>query len=313
MTASHSRPRRTSSSPSRSPRSFSASGKRSGFVRPRLNNVTSWPRARAQATTARPRNFVPPRTSSLIAPRARHHPSRRPSASVPGQGPSAVHGLWNPSGPTGVPSTVPMACSRLSAYLLAIAVGAALCAGCSDGSSSPSPTATPRTALPLADLRQHPLHIENLEAGEACPALRPHDLSPAFAPGLGDGPVYPVGFSRRGVLRFSYPPEKNSLFAGSDWGGQKVLWVSDPKYDGPILIRGRQVDGTNGLRFGRDGPRLLRSWPSGPTTQTTGRAVGGTSPPTRASGGRGATHTRWTALASVTRSSSAPRSGPPRR
>jgi len=66
-----------------------------------------------------------------------------------------------------------------------------------------------------------------------------------------------VGFSRRGVLRFAYPPEKNSLFAGSDWGGQKVLWVSDPKYGGPILIRGRQVDGTNGIRFGLAGPRLL--------------------------------------------------------
>lgn len=151
-----------------------------------------------------------------------------------------------------------MHCSRLSAYLLAIATGAAFWAGCSDGSSSPGPsTAQPRTALTLADLRQRPLHIESLEAGEACPALRPHDLSPAFAPGLGDGPVYPVGFSGRGVLRFAYPPERKSLFAGSDWGGQKVLWVSDPKYDGPILIRGRQVDGTNGLRFGLGGPELL--------------------------------------------------------
>jgi hypothetical protein len=164
----------------------------------------------------------------------------------------------NSSGPSGVSSVVPMPCPRLSAYLLAIATGAAFCAGCSDGSSSPSPSTTqPHAALTLAVLRERPLHIENLEAGESCPALRPHDLSPAFAPGLGDGPVYPVGFGKRGVLLFAYPPEKNGLFAGSDWSGQKVLWVSDPKYDGPILIRGRQVDGTNGLRFGRNGPRLL--------------------------------------------------------
>jgi hypothetical protein len=73
-----------------------------------------------------------------------------------------------------------MPCFHLSAYLLAIAMGAALCAGCSDGSSSPSAsTAQPHTGTTLADLRQRPLHIEVLEAGESCPALRPHDLSPA--------------------------------------------------------------------------------------------------------------------------------------
>jgi hypothetical protein len=158
-----------------------------------------------------------------------------------------------------------MLCSRLSAYLLAIATGAAFCAGCSDGSSSRSPNTTqPRTALTLADLRQRPLHIENLQAGEPCPALRPHDLSPAFAPGLGDGPVYPVGFSRRGVLRFAYPPEKNSLFAGSEWGGQKVLWVSDPRYDGPILIRGQQLDGPSPLRFGEGSAAILQELAFGP-------------------------------------------------
>ena len=30
------------------------------YMPPRLNNVTSWPRARAQGTSARRRNFVPP-------------------------------------------------------------------------------------------------------------------------------------------------------------------------------------------------------------------------------------------------------------
>src|SRR5919204_2146876 len=67
ITASHSRPSSADRSPSRSPSSFSASGKSSGFVWPRLKSVTSSPRARAASTTARPRNFVPPRTSSLIA------------------------------------------------------------------------------------------------------------------------------------------------------------------------------------------------------------------------------------------------------
>ena len=33
--------------------------------------------------------------------------------------------------------------------------------------------------------------------------------------------------------------------------------MSDPKYDGAILIRGEQMDGTNALRFGQGGPKLL--------------------------------------------------------
>jgi hypothetical protein len=147
---------------------------------------------------------------------------------------------------------------RLLRCLLAIATGAIICPGCSEGSSSSgASTSQERTATTLAELRQRPLHVEKLRAGESCPTLRPHSLSPAFGPGLGDGPVYPLGFSRRGVLHFEYPPPKNSTFAGSAWGGQKVLWVSNAKYDGPILIRGAQMDGTNRLRFGLVGPTTL--------------------------------------------------------
>src|SRR5436305_846605 len=61
MTASQARPSSAERSLSRSPRSFSASGKSSGFDCPRLKSVTSWPRARAASTVARPRNFVPAR------------------------------------------------------------------------------------------------------------------------------------------------------------------------------------------------------------------------------------------------------------
>ena len=56
---------------SRSPLSFSASGKSSGFVSPRLKSVTSCPRASAPSTVARPRNFVPPRTRSSTLERYR--------------------------------------------------------------------------------------------------------------------------------------------------------------------------------------------------------------------------------------------------
>lgn len=69
--------------------------------------------------------------------------------------------------------------------------------------------------------------------------------------GLGAGPVYPV-LGDAGVLGFHYPPpptSKRSL-AGSQWGGQKVLWVAASSYRGPVLIRGRQLDGPHAVGFG---------------------------------------------------------------
>jgi hypothetical protein len=152
---------------------------------------------------------------------------------------------------------VDMQAIRLLAGVAALASAAVGLAGCNEGSSASRATTSPREET-VAGLRERPFHIESLAAGEACPTSRLHAISPDFGPGLGDGPVYPVGFSKRGVLRFLYPPPKNSVFAGSVWGGQKVLWVSDPKYAGPILIGGRQVDGPNRLQFGQGSARLLR-------------------------------------------------------
>jgi hypothetical protein len=92
-----------------------------------------------------------------------------------------------------------------------------------------------------------PLHLPTLASGRHCPvAAPPHELSSVFGPGVGDGPVYAV-FG--GTLTFEYPPRAKSQFAGSAWGGQKVLWVGNPVYSGPVLIRGHQLDGPNEVRF----------------------------------------------------------------
>ena len=63
----------------------------------------------------------------------------------------------------------------------------------------------------------------------------------------------------------SYP---KSEFAGGEWSGQKVLWVVDPAYRGRILIRGRQLDGPNELRFehGLVPPREMHLIGRGPHT-----------------------------------------------
>jgi hypothetical protein len=65
---------------------------------------------------------------------------------------------------------------------------------------------------------------------------------------MGPGPVYPVGLAG-GVLA-AVGPGPPTEFTGQ-YGGQKVLWVTDSVYLGPILIRGGQLDGSNPVRFWR--------------------------------------------------------------
>jgi hypothetical protein len=96
---------------------------------------------------------------------------------------------------------------------------------------------------------RRPLEVPKLSVGTPCPVSDSREISPAFAPGLGPGPVYPVGLGADATLPFEYPPAPNSQFAGSEWGGEKTLWIADPDYTGPILIRGRQVDGPSEVRF----------------------------------------------------------------
>jgi hypothetical protein len=40
------------------------------------------------------------------------------------------------------------------------------------------------------------------------------------------------------------------MVVGDGWHTVKILWIGDPSYAGPLLIRGYQLDGENGLKFG---------------------------------------------------------------
>jgi hypothetical protein len=52
-----------------------------------------------------------------------------------------------------------------------------------------------------------------------------------------------------------YPPDpRQQDFYGSGWGGNKVLWWVRAAYKGPVLIRGRQLDGSHLVRFDRGVP-----------------------------------------------------------
>ncbi len=109
------------------------------------------------------------------------------------------------------------------------------------------PAHCPQGAVP--DALRRPLQIPTIDAGTTCPVSQANTrIWSRLAPGLGPGPVGPVGLGTHAILRFR-------PFHGSDWGGQKVLWVAAPSYDGPILIRGGRVDGDGGVGFNLPGTR----------------------------------------------------------
>lgn len=96
-------------------------------------------------------------------------------------------------------------------------------------------------------LEARPLHVPTLTQGAPCPAVQAHQTNPTFGPGIGNGPVYAALGSSDGVLPYL---DAHHFGAGaSGWGGNKVLWYIDPRYSGPVLVRGRQIDGPHGMRF----------------------------------------------------------------
>jgi hypothetical protein len=125
-----------------------------------------------------------------------------------------------------------------------------------------------------------PLHLPKLAAGAACPVShvdpridwkRAHIFG---GQGIGRGPVYP------GLPSAFFMAQRDTQFGGP-WFGSKVFWYVRPSYRGPVLIRGRRLDGPqrmgfNGARVanpelrikrgetvGFDGPRGSRGVPSG--------------------------------------------------
>lgn len=98
---------------------------------------------------------------------------------------------------------------------------------------------------------RRPLRLPKLPAGAACPvSARGRRVSSQFAPAIGRGPVYAVSlwvFDYRAILPF---PPHNQNFPPGSWTGQVLKWLVSSAYHGPVLIRGRQLDGSHMLGFG---------------------------------------------------------------
>jgi hypothetical protein len=113
---------------------------------------------------------------------------------------------------------------------------------------------TPQPAQIPAELRRS-LRLPILKAGDRCPTTNGRFYANKLFGGiaLGHGPVRPVVAVRnerdrapalRGVLRF-YP-----YYVDHKWHSLKTLWFASPGYDGPTLIRGRQLRGRHLTVFG---------------------------------------------------------------
>jgi hypothetical protein len=103
-----------------------------------------------------------------------------------------------------------------------------------------------------------PLHLPTLAPGSPCPKtigrLRTDEPPPYGSRALlGPGPAYPIAVSRR---PFDPTARDAVLYAGpapsgieGAWYHIKIGWFVSPSYHGPLVIRGRQLDGPGALRF----------------------------------------------------------------
>lgn len=106
-----------------------------------------------------------------------------------------------------------------------------------------------------------PLHIPSIASGAVCPVSDPETRINFTAlygggRGIGPGPVYPVHYDPRGpdlyLVRLQFPPPPGLAGQPSEWNAWKHVWVVRALYQGPVLIRGRQLDGANDVRFGAE-------------------------------------------------------------
>ncbi len=137
-------------------------------------------------------------------------------------------------------------------WLMTCGLLLAACHGASDASpaarsttgvASVQATDTP-SSVSFSDWQRlrRPLQLPSATSGRACPVTPVRDIAPsAFAPGAGHEPVYAIGVV-------------NDVRIGNVQPGfYKTLWVARKTYAGPVLVRGRQLDGPATLAFTHSG------------------------------------------------------------
>jgi hypothetical protein len=185
---------------------------------------------------------------------------------------------------------------RRRSFLLLINLLAMACTSSPSGARSPAGNTNSSTASPVeashastpeaicpgsAEWCQIPLdqvpsslvrslRFPELAPGGECPAEKSQEYDNGQFAGfaLGRPPLQPLiainspsdaPSVKKGILRFRPSPEEPG------WLQIKTLWFSRPSYQGPALIRGRQLDGANPILFG-ESPSLTDPFlTAGPT------------------------------------------------
>jgi hypothetical protein len=121
------------------------------------------------------------------------------------------------------------------------------------------------------------LHLPSVAPGAACPIsqvdARVHwgRLHIYGTSGTGRGPVYP-GLGTPPVGDVTAAPD---TAYGGPWYSVKVFWYASPRYRGPVLIRGRRLDGAGTLGFnGQALPRRELHIHQGQTVSWAGQVPG---------------------------------------
>jgi hypothetical protein len=150
-----------------------------------------------------------------------------------------------------------------SAALVAAATATFLTLGGGGSDGIPGRSLHPVREGVFAALRARPLRVPAV-AGKSCTAPIGPDLwvavgLPRVFPAegaLGRGPVHPVS---KGIPRFLdfFPPPRGSPLARSGWWSNETMWVSEPSYSGPVLVRGQMLQGAARVGFGA---RMRPAW-----------------------------------------------------
>lgn len=85
---------------------------------------------------------------------------------------------------------------------------------------------------------------------QPCQPSRASDSAPRVATALGRGPAYAVLGSPAGA-------DLSAEIVTAGWHYHKTLWAFAPRYQGPLLIRGRRLDAPGPVHFHVGGPPLV--------------------------------------------------------
>jgi hypothetical protein len=123
----------------------------------------------------------------------------------------------------------------------------------------------------LPSTLRRPLLLPVVKPGQPCPVSHGREFSNSQFGGfaVGKGPVQPLVAGRHAV---SWAVIRLTPFFnyGKGWYAVKTLWFGQPGYQGPLLIRGRRLDGTGRVVMG-EGPSVIDPQiPPGLTVNGTG-------------------------------------------